>query len=128
MKKRGCPGCGYHDGNLERDRINEIGEEFKTLRTKNLLDFGIDILQADAETDRDSYRVRVRDLHFHAIGTGIYLYDAIYMALANLKEAHKESDKIENQISVVKVPSIKKVTPIITTKVDPKKLTVPKRI
>jgi hypothetical protein len=48
--------------------------------------------------------VDLSDTYHSAYGTGVYLYDAIFMAESNLRKAKEDAQKLENQISVVAIP------------------------
>jgi hypothetical protein len=89
----------------ERDRVNELGRKLTKLRTNDgSLVIAFEVIPEDPDSEEDYFKVTVKDLYYEASGSAIGLYDAIYMAQAKLQAKHRDAEKLEAQISVVKVP------------------------
>jgi hypothetical protein len=99
-----------------RDHINAVGELFKDLTQDDLT-----VVQIANEFDEPGtigFKVTVRRASDGVIasGTGIYLYDEHYMAVAKLQE-------MDNAIQVVDLSTLPPPTPkIAAPKIDPSKI------
>jgi hypothetical protein len=107
-----------------RERLNYIGEALRTYRepSDTVVMIQIESLPECPESLKPSYRVTVKDGYREASAHAVELYDAFFMARAKLKEAATES-----QIEIVMEVPTERPLAVPKFKIDPTKLSIPKK-